>query len=202
MYSLALWAGKSHICALYLSFTVCEMRPVQAAHSFVARHTCLIIGLVDALMHFPDPSFRTKHSFPRLLEHWLLVAQSWGPPQELPAAEGNFHSQDCTFSRGAAPSNSCPYEGTEAGPPTRFGTPRSPSQQQSCPRDQLRTLLWLHCSPASPSAQSCNPCSVQSLNLTSLPFKLLCVNFSKSVSKENWPKTIGETTCSKLKFIS
>lgn len=69
MYSLPLWPGKSHTCALYLGFTIYEMGPLPRAltHSFVARHTVhsyRFSRCFGALWCFDDSSFRTKALLP------------------------------------------------------------------------------------------------------------------------------------------
>ena len=160
------------------------MRPVQHAHSFVARHTCLIIGLVDALMHFPDPSFRTKHSFPRLLEHWLWWLRAEALPRSFRQLRETSIPKTAHSPGERPPSNPVLMREQRLVPRLDSGHPEAHPSSRAA-----HGISWdLYCDGTAaqpPPLPNLATLALYSLNLRSLPIKFLCVNFSKSVSKEN-----------------
>lgn len=153
------------------------MSPIQLAltRSSAARHTCFLVGVLDAVMQSPDPSFRTK--IPSLIcGHWLLMAQSW-VPLHPPPTRNYLQLRGAALPKGPPSPSSYPCAGTEAGPLVPLQGIWSPSQLQRSAPAWLRTLLQLPCSPASPSVHFCGPHPAQILVLGALPWKRLHANF-------------------------
>ena len=181
------------------------MSPFQLAltHSFAARHMCIMTGLPDAVVHFPDPSFETKKHLLSAAEHWLLMAQSWVLPQKLSSADGSCLSQGYILFLGAAPIqflslwghrgwSTYPNSGhPEADPSSRH--PRGISWELCC--DRLAAQPLPLCAFVALIPQ-------RSLSWGPFPANFcMQISLSKSVVQRNWPKTIGETTFPKLKCI-
>lgn len=132
----------------------------------------------------PRLPFRTEVFIPPAAAH------SWLSPRTGPSAEVGCFCQSCTSSQRQPTSVTGLWRRRCKGPAPflHAGTPLKSPLAPELLLGLLRPLLWLHHSPASPSAQSCllsQGCCSQEL----FSVNLLHADVSESVSQGTWPET-------------